>query len=1291
MAPFIFPSSLHELEEDLNGCESRICVETVTDLSFLRAVDLEEFVKGLAFDLSDREIVCVEEQGVFDRVYSLAKGFRRLPPSCKSILVETLRSNLSVLLPGIDSLARSTSLSPRRTAGLASPPSNGFTDTAERLASHRNALKIYTFFLFTIVLSEESESSAQELGNAPPGGVSKSAAHGRRRNASPASTWNFGLQRSRVINVIANSLDINLPLLFGSPDADEKFLSFISKCALLLFENSSCLKDDETRDGLCRIIGAISTKYHRTTEISASILNLVHKFEFSVSPLANAVASAEKKYSDGSLLIALIREIGQTDPKDFVRDTTGAENVGSFLVELAGLSPKIMSTNIGILIPHFGGESYKIRNALIGVLGRLVAKAFNDIEGDASSKSLRLRGKQALLNILLERARDVSAYTRSRVLQVWADLCEEHAVSIGLWNEVAAMAAGRLEDKSAFVRKSALTLLITMLQHNPFGPELRIVAFEATLQKYKEILCEMEPRGNNPSPMAEVTEDTSMPVGDLEQTRALVASLESGLEFSRCLSSAMNTLVQLLASASVSDVENTILLLMRCKQFQIDGAEACLRKMLPLVFSRDKSIHEAVENAFISIYIRKSPSETAFNLLKLESDSNLGDLAALEFIIGSLVCKGEISMSTMSALWDIFCFNVNGVTASQCRGSLSLLCMAAKASPGVLSSHLLDIIDIGFGRWAKDEPLLARTACVALERLSNEDIEKLRKTCGTRVFGTLKGLITGFVLPESIWYAAANKAISVIYSIHPAPEMLAADLVKSSLRAIFLSAKDKIDSETLPLGESNLLVNVSASKLSRCLFIISHVALNQLVYIESCVRNIHKQRASKEKSKLNNEYAGDDEAASEGNSKDSINVELGLASSRDAMIDGLAERAEKEIISGSRDTKNLIGLCGPFVSKLCRNYTLIQKYPELQASAMLALCRLMIIDAQFCEKNLQLLFTVIDGSPSETVRSNCTLALGDLAARFPNILEPWTENMYARLRDPVDSVRKNAVLVLSHLILNDMMKVKGYINEMAMKLEDENERISSLSKLFFHQLSKKGNNPIYNLLPDILSRLSRENLKPEKFRSIMQFLINSIKKDKQMEGLIDKLCNRFAGVYDARQLEYISYCLSQLTFTERGFKKLIESLKTYGHALSEDSVVEHFRHIISKGKKFAKPDLKTCIEEFEARLNQIQADRKEQEKTTQNAAVYQQQIDTKKGLVSSNQSTDADGCESSDDVEPGEDATDTCSQSCVEDESKSQITHLTTGSMESTAENSSSPPSKIANGIPPKIKEELEV
>lgn len=37
-----------------------------------------------------------------------------------------------------------------------------------------------------------------------------------------------------------------------------------------------------------------------------------------------------------------------------------------------------------------------------------------------------------------------------------------------------------------------------------------------------------------------------------------------------------------------------------------------------------------------------------------------------------------------------------------------------------------------------------------------------------------------------------------------------------------------------------------------------------------------------------------------------------------------------------------------------------------------------------------------------------------------------------------------------------LIKVKGYISEMVLRLEDEDERIQNLVKLFFHELSNKG-------------------------------------------------------------------------------------------------------------------------------------------------------------------------------------------------------------------------------------------
>lgn len=110
---------------------------------------------GASFDLSDKELLCVEEQDVFDRVYSLIRGYSALTPSCKSNLVESLRSNLSVLLPSVDSVSR------------LSQGQDGDSQVLDRIGSHRNAFKIYTFFLFSVIFAEESTVSTNHNSKVP--------------------------------------------------------------------------------------------------------------------------------------------------------------------------------------------------------------------------------------------------------------------------------------------------------------------------------------------------------------------------------------------------------------------------------------------------------------------------------------------------------------------------------------------------------------------------------------------------------------------------------------------------------------------------------------------------------------------------------------------------------------------------------------------------------------------------------------------------------------------------------------------------------------------------------------------------------------------------------------------------------------------------------------------------------------------------------------------------------------------------------------------------------------------
>ncbi|KAK3288217.1 hypothetical protein CYMTET_4301, partial [Cymbomonas tetramitiformis] len=262
------------------------------------------------------------------------------------------------------------------------------------------------------------------------------------------------------------------------------------------------------------------------------------------------------------------------------------------------------------------------------------------------------------------------------------------------------------------------------------------------------------------------------------------------------------------------------------------------------------------------------------------------------------------------------------------------------------------------------------------------------------------------------------------------------------------------------------------------------------------------------------------------------------------------------------------------------------------------------VNGPFCEKNLRLLFTLLRNAHAwePTVRSNIIIAVGDLAFRFPNAVEPWTEHIYGTrasrtsLHDPCAEVRRDALLVLTHLILNDMMKVKGYISEMVLLLEDPELPISNLARLFVHELARKPGNPVYNLLPDLLSRLSTDaEVTPAMFRRIMTLLLSKVDKDKQAESLTDRLLSRFSGVDVPQQWRDIAFCLANLPMSEKSLRKMQEAFKSFKHTLHDDEVAESFMAACAKGKKVAKGESKAVRDVAEALEKLIKEQRMELE------------------------------------------------------------------------------------------------
>ena len=401
--------------------------------------------------------------------------------------------------------------------------------------------------------------------------------------------------------------------------------------------------------------------------------------------------------------------------------------------------------------------------------------------------------------------------------------------------------------------------------------------------------------------------------------------------------------------------------------------------------------------------------------------------------------------------------------------------------------------------------------------------------------------------------------------------------------------------------------------------------------------------------------------------------EMGLA----AASDYDHEKQFNYIVERELVFENLLGKFHPFIAFIVANEEKGRQgfgpygAPIIRETALLALCRYMCVSNAMCEMYLALVFTALENEPMAVNRTTVMIALADLAFRFPNVIEPWTKRIYSRLSDDDTVVRYNTLMVLTHLILNDMIKVKGQVSHVVMMLNDPCFEIRELATLFFTKLSERSNNPIYNLLGDIIATLSRDKKQKQKqmpelslgsgeiminnegennegennelknkenenendnnenknenekmdgdsdlmdvvsevekevkkegvhydenelevevvhvavvdleeehfpsrtlcvkeFRTTLHFLLSFVKKDKQADGLFERLIIRLGMAQTLIQKRNLAFCVSELSVGIKGLKKLIELFRHIRGALHDGQVFESIKHTVAKAKK----------------------------------------------------------------------------------------------------------------------------
>lgn len=690
---------------------------------------------------------------------------------------------------------------------------------------------------------------------------------------------------------------------------------------------------------------------------------------------------------------------------------------------------------------------------------------------------------------------------------------------------------------------------------------------------------------------------------ELKKQEMLVQYLTDTEAFALQVEKAIYFINTMLYWKTTSVVQEAVQFCVTVCEFSVANSISGVRKMLPLVWSTDAAVKDAVVQAYRRLYlnpqgdsVRMKAQTLVDNLSELMADASLGTIQCLEEIVQEFFSSGSSLQSTVvQVLWERFTGKRETSNLHR-RAAVLLLGMAARSEREVVLSNLDTLCSVALGEKVTEDFLLARDTVITICSITDH----VRQSKGTpfrlpqehQLFSCLSHAVAeGVVMEDPYWQSFMEQAVRLIYFLAESPDQLCSRLLQRCARLLLaqISEGEGSDTNSVHTQEGSQDSNESGEQVScvclaQLLALSGSVAFWQVSHLERSVSAELRRRRGETEEREEKEKGPSSKSKQVAN-ESAMEEELGLigASAEDTEAELIRKICETELLA----EENLLCAFLPLLVKVCSSPGRYS-HPQLTTAACLALSQYMMISPSVCEENIRLMFTVLERSTFPVVRANAIIALGDLTVRFPNILEPWTQNLYARLGDEVPSVRQTAVTVLTQLVLKDVLKVKGQISEVALLLIDPEPHIVSLALNFFNELSTK-DNAIYNLLPDIISRLSdpERGMSCEDFNTIMKQLFSYITKERQTESLVEKLCQRFRTAKTERQWCDLAMSLSLLSMCERGFKRLQECWECYSDKLTEPGVYQPLLAITAKLRRGAKPQFKAQVEEFEQRLTAV--------------------------------------------------------------------------------------------------------
>ncbi|KAL4894348.1 armadillo-type protein [Aspergillus ambiguus] len=1065
------------------------------------------------------------------------------------------------------------------------------SDEQDGIQHHKQLLEMYGFLL-QWALSAVEVKAAEKPAEAAPArrGMGKSS----KSKSNKDGHWDWTPQIQISMDTMCKVMKLKLSRIFLTTSDRDTFINLFTRSVYLILESEQRVKSMTIRMHAFKVL-CIAVKHHgHAFGAQTSIVQSLTYFEHLSEPMAEFLHIIAEQYDYPQLSDEILKELGN---KEFnSNDTRGPKSVSAFIVKLSELAPRLIIKQMTLLAKQLDSESYTLRCAVVEVCGNLIIDLSRQEERSDNYKTQI----NAFFDVLEERFLDINPYCRCRAIQVYMRICDLEQKFPKRRQAVAELAARSLEDKSSNVRRNAIKLLAKLVSTHPFsvmhGGQLSYKEWTARLENVDAELNALRPPetpgfdgveaehvdsellddatqlpDDSPSKAPRMTEEekaaAAKKAAEQAATSELLARLQltrkyynEAIRFIEVLHSASTNVSQLLSARNKSEAIEAMDFFVVLDAYKVETSRSGIRRMLRLIWTKGnsdegKGVQTHLIDCYKGLFFEAPDSFTpndaanyiARNMISLTFGSTPAELTCLEQLLSTMMKAGHVSEAVVAKLWQVYGIQRKEISKTQRRGSIIVLGMLALADPEVVIKEIEAMLRIGLGSLGRSDLVLAKYTCIALRRMVPGRQAK-SKDCGIPklandhpVLMKLAAMVE-IVSDSKEWYGVAEQAINAIYALSKHPDVLCSDILKRKTRFVFQpqmqrpSSKGSGDGEEQRPGTASTdggsRHKTSSGALSQLLFVVGHIAIKQIVHLELCELDFKRRKAEQEKNKAASTEAQQDKDTTEDDELDLIG-----GTTEDDFTDAMTHIRERELLYGEN---SLLSNFGPLVAEICANNNTYSDR-NLQAAATLCMAKLMCVSAEYCEKNLPLLITIMERSEDPTVRSNAVIALGDMAVCFNHLIDENTDFLYRRLNDDDASVKRTCLMTLTFLILAGQVKVKGQLGEMAKCLEDEDKRIADLARMFFTELATK-DNAVYNHFVDMFSLLSAErNLEEASLKRIVKFLIGFIEKEKHARQLAEKLAARLPRCETERQWNDVAYALSLLPHKNEEIAKTVSA------------------------------------------------------------------------------------------------------------------------------------------------------